>query len=43
MLGVRGWYRWGAKLADGTQFSGIDFVEFADDGRIARLTNFYDA
>jgi hypothetical protein len=43
VLGDRGWYRWEATTADGETFDGIDFVEFATDGRITRLTNFYDA
>jgi hypothetical protein len=42
VLGDRGWYRWTATTAAGDSFDGIDFVEFAPDGRIARLTNFYD-
>ena len=43
VLGERGWYRWQATTADGETFDGIDFIEFAHDGRIERLTNFYDA
>jgi hypothetical protein len=43
VLGDRGWYRWAASTADGEEFDGVDFVEFAADGRIKRLTNFYDA
>jgi ketosteroid isomerase-like protein len=43
VLGDRAWYRWTATTKDGQSFSGTDFVEFAPDGRIARLTNFYDA
>jgi hypothetical protein len=43
VLGHRGWYRWEARTDDGEAFDGIDFVEFATDGRIERLTNFYDA
>jgi hypothetical protein len=42
VLGDRGWYRWGATTNDGQSFSGIDFVEFDPDGRIARVSNFYD-
>ena len=43
VLGDRGWYRWEATTADGEAFDGIDFVEFDAEGRIERLTNFYDA
>ncbi len=43
VLGDRGWYRWEATTADGETFDGVDFVEFDTDGRIGRLTNFYDA
>ncbi len=43
VLGDRGWYRWEAATSEGDSFDGIDFVEFAPDGRIERLTNFYDA
>jgi SnoaL-like domain len=42
VLADRGWYRWSATTADGQTLSGTDFVEFAPDGRIARLTNFED-
>ncbi len=42
VLGDRAWYRWTATLPGQAPFDGIDFVEFAEDGRIARLTNFYD-
>ena len=42
VLGDRAWYRWTATTGDGQSFSGTDFVEFAPNGRIARLTNFYD-
>ena len=41
-LGDRAWLRWTATLASGDSFSGVDFVEFAADGRIARLTDFYE-
>jgi hypothetical protein len=34
VLSDRGWYRWEATTADGETFDGIDFVEFAPDGRI---------
>ena len=42
VLGDRAWYRWEATTADGSAFLGLDFVEFAPDGRIARLTGFYE-
>lgn len=42
VLGDRAWYRWTATADDVQSFSGTDFVEFAPDGRITRLTNFYD-
>jgi hypothetical protein len=42
VLGDRAWYRWEATTTGGEAFDGVDFVEFAPDGRIARLTNFYD-
>lgn len=38
----RAWYGWRVTADDGQSFSGIDFIEFARDGRIARVTNFYD-
>ena len=42
VLGNRAWFRWSATLGSGESFSGVDFVEFAPDGRIARLTGFYE-
>lgn len=42
MLGDRAWYRWSATTGDGQSFEGTDFIEFGVDGRIQRLTNFYD-
>jgi hypothetical protein len=39
-LGDRGWMRWGAK--DGRAAGGTDFIEFGPEGRIQRLTNFFD-
>lgn len=42
VLGDRAWFRWSATLATGESFAGVDFVEFAPDGRIARLTGFYE-
>lgn len=43
VLGDRAWYSWRASVPDEESFTGVDFVEFAPDGRIARLTNFYDS
>ena len=42
VLGDRAWFRWSATLATGDSFTGVDFVEFAPDGRIARFTGFYE-
>ena len=42
VLGDRAWFRWRATLGTGESFDGVDFVEFAPDGRIARLTGFYE-
>ena len=42
VLGDRAWFRWKATLGTGESFQGVDFVEFAPDGRIARLTGFYE-
>jgi hypothetical protein len=42
VLGDRAWFRWSATLGTGESFHGVDFVEFAPDGRIARLTGFYE-
>ena len=42
VLGDRAWFRWSATLGTGESFHGVDFVEFAADGRIARLTGFYE-
>ena len=42
ILGDRGWLQWTAHSASGTESSGTDFIEFAADGRIARLTDFLD-
>jgi hypothetical protein len=41
-LGERAMLRWTATLATGESFAGVDFFEFAPDGRIARLTGFYE-
>jgi hypothetical protein len=40
VLGDRAWYGWSASVSGEEPFSGVDFVEFSADGRIARLTNF---
>jgi len=42
VLRDRAWYRWKATTAAGESFEGTDFIEFAADGRIQRVTNFYD-
>jgi hypothetical protein len=43
VLGNRLRVRWIARQ-DGTEmFTGTDFVEFADDGRVSRVTMFYDS
>jgi ketosteroid isomerase-like protein len=42
ILGDRGWLQWTAHSATGSQSSGTDFIEFAADSRIARLTDFLD-
>jgi ketosteroid isomerase-like protein len=42
VLSSRAWYRWTAKTGDGEEFSGTDFIELAQDGRIQRVTNFFD-
>jgi hypothetical protein len=39
VLGDRAWFRWSATLGIGESFTGVDF---AADGRIARLTGFYE-
>ena len=43
VIGDRAWYSWQASMPGSESFTGADFVEFAPDGRIARLTNFYDS
>jgi hypothetical protein len=42
VLGDRAWYRWRATADGAPDVDGTDFVEFAADGRIQRLTGFYD-
>ncbi len=43
VLGDRLRVRWAARQGDELMFTGTDFAEFAEDGRIARLTMFYDS
>lgn len=43
IIGNRLRVRWVASQGDTAMFTGTDFVEFADDGRVARLTMFYDS
>jgi hypothetical protein len=43
LLGDRGWLQWASQSATGTSLSGTDFIEFATDGRIQRLTDFLDS
>jgi hypothetical protein len=43
LLGNRGWLQWESHSSSGTSHSGTDFIEFAADGRIERLTDFLDA
>jgi SnoaL-like domain len=42
VLGDRAWYRWRATTRDGETFDGTDFFEFDAEGRIQRLTDFFD-
>jgi len=42
ILGDRGWLQWIARSPAGSESGGTDFIEFAADGRIARLTDFLD-
>ena len=43
VLDSRARYRWRATTNDGQSFEGSDFVEFGADGRIERVTNFFDS
>ena len=43
VLHDRASYRWRATSADGQAFEGTDFIEFDAEGRIQRLTGFYDS
>ena len=42
VLGDRACVRWRRHSGRGSHSHGVDFVEFAPDGRIARLTGFYE-
>jgi hypothetical protein len=42
VLHDRAWYRWRQTSADGQAIVGTDFIEFDAEGRIQRLTGFYD-
>jgi hypothetical protein len=43
LLGNRIRVTWVASQADVVMYTGTDFIELADDGRIARVTMFYDS
>ena len=43
ILGDRLRVRWEARQGGTQKFTGTDFLEFADDGRISQLTMFYDS
>ena len=43
VVGNRLRVRWAARQGDAPMYTGTDFVEFAEDGRISRLTMFYDS
>jgi hypothetical protein len=43
VLRDRAWYRWRQTSTDGQAIDGTDFIEFDADGRIQRLTGFYDS
>jgi SnoaL-like domain len=42
VLTDRAWYRWAATTNDGQAATGLDVIELAPDGRIRRVTNFFD-
>jgi SnoaL-like domain len=42
VLGDRAWSRWSAATQDGQSLEGTDFIEFALDDRIQRVTHFED-
>jgi hypothetical protein len=43
VLGTRLRVSWVARQRHEDVYTGTDFIEFADDGRIARVTMFYDS
>ena len=43
VLRDRAWYRWWQTSANGQSLDGTDFIEFDAEGRIQRLTGFYDS
>ena len=43
VVGNRLRVRWSARQARTEMFTGTDFIEFAPDGRISRVTMFYDS
>ena len=43
VLGNRLRVRWVAARGDTQMYTGTDFVEFAEDGRVSRVTMFYDS
>ena len=43
VLGTRLRVSWVARQRHEEVYTGTDFIEFADDGRIARVTMFYDS
>jgi len=43
VLRDRAWYRWRQTSTDEQPVDGVDFIEFDADGRIQRLTGFYDS
>ena len=43
MLGSRLRVPWVARQGDTEPYTGTDFVEFAQDGRVSRVTMFYDS
>ena len=43
ILGNRLRVRWAARQGDTQMYTGTDFVEFAEDGRVSRVTMFYDS
>jgi hypothetical protein len=43
VLRDRAWYRWRQTSNDGQALDGTDFFEFDPEGRILRLTGFYDS